>query len=209
MRFMLATQANARPSKLFVKLFGRAYEIPISRQRQPSRFFMGIGPILSAPILLFGEAVMSFDPNQLQLLGDRLRHAPSAGPEIFGAVIDACTRIPVLRTAGKAGRLDQLLAAGAWTDAALALIELEFPAWTLRRLVYEDGEWFCSLSQQPNLPLAIDDIVDAHHPVLPLAILSALIEVGATAELRPQFGAHRVPQVRPATGYAVCCDNFA
>ena len=27
-------------------------------------------------------------------------------------------------------------------------------------LVYEDGEWFC-LSKQPNLPVAIDDTVDA------------------------------------------------
>jgi hypothetical protein len=152
---------------------------------------------------------MSFDPNQLQLLADRLRLAPASGPEIFGAVVDAGTRIPVLRKAGKAGRFDQLLAVGAWTDAALALVELELPAWTLRRLVYEDGEWFCSLSQQPNLPLAIDDIIDAHHPVLPLAILSALIEAGAKPEFRPQSSLHRVPQVRPATGYAMCCDNFS
>jgi hypothetical protein len=170
---------------------------------------MGIGPILSAPIVLFGEAVMSFDPNQSQLLADRLRRAPAAGPEIFGAIIDACTRIWVLRKAGKAGRVAQLLAAGAWTDAALALIELELPAWTLRRLVYEDGEWLCSLSRQPNLPLAIDDVVDAHHPVLPLAILSALIEVGAKSEFIPQSSPHRVPQVRPATASAMCCDNFA
>ena len=28
--------------------------------------------------------------------------------------------------------------------AALALVELELPAWKLRRLIYEDGEWLCS-----------------------------------------------------------------
>jgi hypothetical protein len=152
---------------------------------------------------------MLFDPSQLQLLADRLRRAPSAGPELFADVIGTCTRIPVLRTAGKTRRLDQLIATGAWTEAALALIEFELPGWSPRRLVHEDGEWFCSLSQQQNVPLAIDDTADAHHPVLPLAILSALIEVGAKAELRPQSSPHRVPQVRPVSGYAMCCDNFA
>jgi hypothetical protein len=75
--------------------------------------------------------------------------------------VDACTRLP----AGKAARIDQLIDAGAWNDAALALIELELPAWKLRRLVYEDGEWLCSLSRQPNLPLALDDTADARHEV--------------------------------------------
>jgi hypothetical protein len=50
--------------------------------------------------------------------------------------------------AGKAARIDQLIKAGAWSDAALTLIELELPAWKVRRLVYEDGEWFCSLSTE-------------------------------------------------------------
>ena len=56
-----------------------------------------------------------------------------------------------------AARIDQLIEARAWNDAALALVELELPAWKLRRLVYEDGEWHCSLSRQPNLPVALED----------------------------------------------------
>ena len=61
--------------------------------------------------------------------------------------------------------------ARAWNDAALALVELELPAWKLRRLVHENGKWHCSLSRHPNLPVALDDTATASHEVLPLAIL--------------------------------------
>ena len=85
---------------------------------------------------------------------EQLRLAPALTADLISNVVaDACTRLPVLNKAGKAARLDQLIEAGAWSDAALALIELELPAWKLRRLVYEDGEWFCSLSKQPNCRL--------------------------------------------------------
>jgi hypothetical protein len=50
-------------------------------------------------------------------------------------------------------RVNQLIEAGAWADATLAMVELELPYWNLRRLVHEDGEWLCSLSKQPNLPV--------------------------------------------------------
>ena len=79
---------------------------------------------------------------------------------IYRTVSDAFTRLPLLK-AGEASRIGRLIEAGAWSDAALTLLELELPAWKLRRLVYEDGEWFCSLSKQPNLPVAIDDTREA------------------------------------------------
>jgi hypothetical protein len=50
---------------------------------------------------------------------------------------------------------------------------VELPGWKLRRLVYQDGEWLCSLSKQPNMPEDIDETADAVHEVLPLAILTA------------------------------------
>jgi len=152
---------------------------------------------------------MSFGDTQLELLADRLRQAPSADPEIFSAAVGVCARFPVMRSAGKTGRFDQLLATGAWTDAAFALLALELPAWSVRRLVYEDGEWICSLSQQPNLPPAIDDTVDTHHPALPLAILSALVEVRAKKADGMQTDPLRVRQIGPVTDHVVCCDNFA
>src|SRR5208282_5273126 len=85
------------------------------------------------------------------------RH-PASG--VFAKVMAAaCQRLPALSRTDKAGRLAHLLDAGAWTEAALALIELELPGWTVRRLIYENGEWFCSLSRQPNVPLTLDDSV--------------------------------------------------
>ena len=145
----------------------------------------------------------------LELLADRLRNAPAADPEIFFAAIAGCERLQTLRTSGKVGRLDELVANGAWIEAAFALIALESPGWSIRRLVYEDGEWICSLTQQLNLPLEIDDSADAHHSALPLAILSALVEAksGKIPARQPSSG--RVPQAGSDTVYVNCCDNFA
>jgi hypothetical protein len=155
---------------------------------------------------------MLFNPkheDRLGRLADELRLAQVVTPNLVSQIVaDACVRLPTLITAGKAARIEQLVEAGAWTDAAFALIELELPAWKVRRLDYEDGEWFCSLSKQPNLPAALDDTADASHEVLPLAILSALLEVRRRAGSAPRARAQAVPQVRPVSGYAVSCENF-
>jgi len=150
---------------------------------------------------------MSGDFTPLELLADRLRKAPSADREIFAIVINGCSRIAALRKAGKASHLDRLFANGAWTDAALTLLAMELPAWTVRRLIYEDGEWICSLSQQPNLPLAVDDTVDTQHPDLPVAILAALTE--ARARTASRHDRQSVPRIKSEPGYVHCCDNFA
>ncbi len=80
--------------------------------------------------------------------------------------------------------------------------------WKVRRLVYEDGEWFCSLSQQPNLPLELDDSVDASHDVLALAILRAFVEARRKTSLIRQ-ATSRVPELLSVPAGAICCDNFA
>ena len=148
--------------------------------------------------------------DRLDRLMEQLRLSPALTPDLIGAVIaDACIRLPVLNKAGKAARIDQLINAGAWSDAALALIELELPAWKLRRLVYEDGEWFCSLSKQPNLPVALDDTADACHEVLPLAILSAFLEARRGTSATREISSSAVPKIRPTSGIVICCDNFA
>jgi hypothetical protein len=152
---------------------------------------------------------MLFDPKQedrFDRLTDQLRLAPALTPDLISHVIvDACTRLP----AGKAAQIDQLIEAGAWDDAALALIELELPVWKLRRLVYEEGEWLCSLSRQPNLPVALDDTADARHEVLPLAILSAFVEARRRTSAMRETSLQTVPQVWQTPGYAICCDNFS
>jgi hypothetical protein len=155
---------------------------------------------------------MLFDPkheNCLDRLTDELRLAPTLTPDLFSRVIaEACPRVAVLTKAGKTRRLDQLIAVGAWTDAALALVELELPIWKLRRLACDDGEWFCSLSRQPNLPVALDDTADANHGALPLAILGAFLEARRSTVAVREVNSTTVPQVRPTTGVAICCDNF-
>jgi hypothetical protein len=152
---------------------------------------------------------MLFDPKQedrFDRLKDQLRLASALTPDLMSNVIvDACTRLPAV----KAARIDQLIEAGAWDEAALALIELELPAWKLCRLVYEDGEWLCSLSRQPTLPVALDDTADASHEVLPLAILSAFVEARRRTSAMRETSLPTVPQVWRTPGYAICCDNFS
>ena len=42
----------------------------------------------------------------------------------------------------------EFVGAGAWLDAIVAMMECELQEWRLRRLLYEDEEWHCSLSLQ-------------------------------------------------------------
>jgi hypothetical protein len=141
--------------------------------------------------------------DRLSLLADQLRSA-----QVVTADLISCMRLPALARTEKAARLNWLIEAGAWTEAALALIELELPQWQLRRLVHDDGEWLCSLSRQPNLSAELDDTVDARHETLPLALLSAFLETQRQVSAR-EVGSSPVPNVRPATAYVACCDNFA
>ena len=134
--------------------------------------------------------------------------APNAAL-IHEVLSNVCTRIPVLERAGKANNIERLIAAGAWCDAVCALIELEIPGWSIRRLVHEDGEWLCSLTKEPNLPAALDDMADASHESLPLAILCAFLEVQQKLVILRDTCASTVPQIRPASGRAICCDNFS
>jgi hypothetical protein len=155
---------------------------------------------------------MLFNPvheDHLERLSERLRLAGAMTADLFADVTAICARLALLAKAGKAGCLDRLIEADAWTDAALALIALEMPNWKLRRLEYEDGEWVCALSAQPNMPSAVDDTADARHEVLSLAILSAFLDA------RRKKGALRgnalltAPRFRPVSEHAMCCDNFA
>jgi hypothetical protein len=145
----------------------------------------------------------------LDRLDDELQAAPEAARSVFAKIIgSACSRIPILSKSGKTARMERLIESGAWTDAAIVLIESEMPGWKLRRLVYENGEWFCSLSRQPNMPVDLDDSADATHQVLPLAILRAFVEARRRSKIATD-AAPEFPQLHPAVGGVVCCDNFA
>ncbi len=124
------------------------------------------------------------------------------------ASAEGCARNSITRNGQAAGRLGQLIAAEAWTDAALALIELELPQWKLRHLACEDGLWHCVLSKHPGFPAALDETAEGEHESLPLAILSAFVEAQGDADCS-MVAARSVPQIRPMQGFALCCDNFA
>ena len=154
---------------------------------------------------------MLFDPKHDRPLGRleaQLRSAPTPTSELLSDVIaEACDSFPEGKTAAKL-RINQLIAAGAWTDAALALVELELPQWSLRRIVYEDGEWHCCLSRQPQLPLGLDEVAEASHEILSLAILVAFLEARRHAAASA-MAVTTVPHIGPTPDFAMCCDNFA
>jgi hypothetical protein len=154
---------------------------------------------------------MSFGPNHEELrdLQQELHRARTVTPGLIADVIArACLRLPAHPSATKA-RFTRLIEAGAFCDAALALLALELPQWRLRRLVYENGEWICSLSRELELPAELDEMAEAHHESLPLAILNAFVEARRHGLARDEGRPTSVPQVRPIQGYAICCDNFA
>ena len=144
---------------------------------------------------------------RLDRLARRIRSAREVTPELVEQLIDVCPRIRLVNRSGEvAGRVAALVEQHAWLDLGLALIRIEMPAWTLRHLIYDNGTWHCSLSQQPNMPLDFDDSVDAEHEALPLAVFAAILQARQRAEPLLMRAA---PSAGPIAGNAICCDNFA
>src|SRR3954471_19018886 len=121
---------------------------------------------------------MLFNPKHghyLRMPEAELRRARDLKPNLMSELM-AQTRGGLAAHEEAATRgIRQLIEAGACVDAALALIALELPQWTLRRVLYEDGEWHCSLSGQPQLPIELDEVAEGSHAALPLAVLIALL----------------------------------
>jgi hypothetical protein len=142
-------------------------------------------------------------------LSDRLRRAHVATAELMSEVVaETCRRFPSMGQSEKTVRLQRLIGSEAWTDAALALIALELPLWQVRRIAFDEGEWYCALSRERELPDWLDQSIEARHDNLALAILSAYIEAQrvTTPASRPSVpGVSRYshPLYEP-----VCCDNF-
>jgi len=143
-------------------------------------------------------------------LGDRLHNAYAVTAEFLSDIISlTCRRFPSTGQSARTARIERLIQSGAWTDAALALIELELPQWQLRRIAYDEGEWHCALSRERELPDWLDQSAEGRHADLALAILSAFVEakrIGApTARSSVPFVPHRTdPFYEP-----VLSDNFA
>ena len=142
-------------------------------------------------------------------LCDRLRNAYAVTAEFLSDIIrQTCRRFPSEGQGGKTARVERLIHSGAWTDAALALIDLELPQWQIRRITYDEGEWHCALSRQRELPDWLDQSAEGRHADLALAILSAFVEA---QHISAPLGRPSVPAVQPLAGQLyepVCSDNF-
>jgi hypothetical protein len=142
-------------------------------------------------------------------LGERLHNADSVTADIMSDVIgQACKRLPSLGRCEKSVRLARLLQSGAWTDAALALIDLELPLWQLRRIAYDEGEWHCALSRQRELPDWLDSAIEARHADLALAMLGAFVEAQRVSTSTSRTSVPAVRQDASAQHETVLCDNF-
>jgi hypothetical protein len=150
------------------------------------------------------------DRECLDRLIDELCLTPVLTPELISRIVaDVCTRVPGMARTGGVARLQRLIRAEAWVDAVLSLVELELPMWRPRRLIHDGGEWVCSLSRHPEMPIELDATADGRHHAPAVAMLLALIEAKRLLMGCEPVGATSVPQVAPEpAAYVLCCDNF-
>jgi hypothetical protein len=145
-----------------------------------------------------------------QNLGERIRNASAANAALVADIIGAaCRRFPSLGQGEKTARLEQLIRSGAWTDAALALVDLELPLWHIRRLAYDEGEWHCALSRECELPDWLDQAIETHHADLALAILGALVEAQRVSQGESRTSVPTVNRAAPDFYEPLSSDNFS
>ncbi len=143
-------------------------------------------------------------------LSGRLYTAHTVTAELMSEIIgETCRRFSSMRPSEKTVRIGRLLGSEAWTEAALALINLELPLWQVRRIAYDEGEWYCALSRQRELPDWLDRSIEARHADLPLAILSAFVEAQRIAAPSSRPSVPTVSRDANPLYEPVCCDNFA
>jgi hypothetical protein len=143
-------------------------------------------------------------------LNDRIRNANAATADLVTAVIgETCRRFPSMGQTEKTARIERLIQSGAWTDAALALIDLELPQWQVRRIAYDEGEWYCALSRERELPDWLDQSIESLHADLALAVLSAFVEAERFTAPSSRTSVPTVPRDANPIYDPVCCENFA
>ena len=143
-------------------------------------------------------------------LSDRIYDAPAATPTLLREIIDAtCRRFRSSGQHPRTARIERLLDAGALTEAALELIDLELPQWQLRRIAYDGGEWYCALSRERELPDWLDQSIEASHHDLPLAILAAFVRAQSASSPKRRASVPSSPREANVRDIAMCCDNFA
>ena len=142
-------------------------------------------------------------------LNGRLREARAVTAELVAEIIgETCQRFPPIRRTEKSARIERLIGSGAWLDASLALIDLELPQWQIRRIVYDEGEWYCALSRARELPEWLDQSIETQHADLALAIFLALNEAQRADSPRSPTSVPAVPRSADTLCTPICCENF-
>ena len=144
-------------------------------------------------------------------LRNALDRAPGASADLVSAVLDlTAARCALPDRVDRTQRIRVLIDAQAWTEAALAIVELDRSC-AVRQINHEEGEWICRIGSRWAVPDWLDDTLQFTHPALPLAILGALLESLARREEAPA-SAVSVPSSgsrRDNSIPAVACDNSA
>src|SRR6476659_1542549 len=154
-------------------------------------------------------SLLSTSQNSIEL-SNQLHDAYTVTAEFLSDIIaKSCRRFPSTSQSGKAARVERLIQSGAWTDAALALIDLESPQWQVRRLAYDEGEWHCALSRQRELPEWLDQSIETHHTDLALAILSAFVEARRVSAPSSRTSVPSAPRRADTLYEPIWADNFA
>jgi len=147
-----------------------------------------------------------YEPTELS---NRLRDAQAMTAELMWDVIfETSRRSASMGRSDRTARIERLIGLEAWTDAALALLDLELPQWQVRRIAYDEGEWHCALSQQRELPDWLDQTIEARHADLPLAILSAFVEARLIPAASNRTSVPLVPREAYPLYEPVLTDNF-
>lgn len=122
---------------------------------------------------------MFFQPNLGQTCG-ALKDAIGASDDVSAALMHTVLDLVAPRCAtpdraARITRINALIEAEAWSDAALAIAALD-RAHAVRRIVRDDGEWYCTIGSQWPVPDWLDHNTWYSHPVLPLAIMGAVVD---------------------------------
>src|ERR1700694_4586655 len=141
---------------------------------------------------------------------DRLRDAHAVTADLMSEIIgETCRRFPSVGQTEKTARIERLIGSGAWMDAALALIDLELPQWQVRRIAYDEGEWYCALSRERELPEWLDPSIETRHPDFAVAVLSAFVDAQRINAPSSRTSVPVVPRDANPLYEPVSCDNFA
>lgn len=142
-------------------------------------------------------------------LRNKISQAPAATSALVSAALGVvAARRPIAHRAVQTQQIRDLIDAKAWTDAVLAIADLDRSR-AIQHLVYEDGEWHCRIGSHWALPHWLGDSAEFGHPVLALAILGALIDTLGWAEEADLLPAPPLSCGEVDAIPAVSCDNYA